>query len=472
MTALWTSQDAVLATGGFAHQDWSVSGISIDTRELEAGDLFVALKDVRDGHDFVLDALNKGAAAAMVSKIPDGLPKDAPLLVVDDVLSALEALGMAARERTQAKVIAVTGSVGKTGTKEMLRTALSGQGKTHAAVRSFNNHWGVPLTLARMPQDTGFAVIEIGMNHPGEIGPLSRMAKPDVALITTVAAVHLAAFSSVEEIAKAKAEIFEGLGSNGSAVINADIETTSILAEAAEKVTTKIVEFGTAESADFKLLKAEIIDRITTVHAQLKGQEALFKLAAPGRHLAMNALAAIAAVEAAGGDIANAILALSEFTAPDGRGARQTIHLDMVEDMSFELIDESYNANPTSVSAALDVLDAARHPQANEDGFKGRKIAVLGDMLELGDQEYKIHADLAELEALSKVDCLFTVGPLMRALHEAVANNMNAQWFPDVEELASQAHKFINAGDVVMVKGSNGSQVAKVARALEKLNRD
>ncbi|HAR52981.1 MAG TPA: UDP-N-acetylmuramoyl-tripeptide--D-alanyl-D-alanine ligase, partial [Roseovarius nubinhibens] len=245
MSALWTAQEAAEATGGTTQGDWQVSGVSIDTRTLAEGDLFVALKAARDGHDFVAQALGKGAGAALVSHIPEGVAPDAPLLIVEDVLAALEALGRAARARSAARVVAVTGSVGKTSTKEMLRTVLARQGRTHAAEASYNNHWGVPLTLARMPRDTQFAVIEIGMNHPGEIAPLARLARPHVAMVTTVAAAHLEAFENIEGIAREKAAIFEGLEPGGIAVVNADLDTTPILEEAATRAGATIRRFGT-----------------------------------------------------------------------------------------------------------------------------------------------------------------------------------------------------------------------------------
>jgi UDP-N-acetylmuramoyl-tripeptide--D-alanyl-D-alanine ligase len=321
MSVLWTGRDAAAATGGRTTADWSATSVSIDTRTLEPGALFVALTDQRDGHDFVAAALEAGAAAALVSRVPDGVSADAPLLIVDDVLRALQDLARAARARSAARVIAVTGSVGKTGAKEMLRTALGVQGRVHAAERSLNNHWGVPLTLARMPAETDFAVIEIGMNHAGEIMPLSRLARPDVAVITTVAAVHMEAFDSIEQIAQAKAEIFAGLAEGGTAVLNANIETLPILRQAAARVTDDILTFGTAADADFRLDSAKVVGTTTSIRATFRGREVLFKLGAPGRHLAMNALAVLAAVAAVGADAALAMMELGNWQAPDGRGA-------------------------------------------------------------------------------------------------------------------------------------------------------
>ncbi len=471
MSVLWTSRDAATATGGRTAADWQATSVSIDTRTLEPGALFVALKDVRDGHDFVAAALDKGAAAALVSRVPAGVPADAPLLIVPDVLRALEDLGRAARKRSSARVIAVTGSVGKTGTKEMLRTALGGQGRVHAAERSFNNHWGVPLTLARMPADTDFAVIEIGMNHPGEIAPLSRLARPDVAVITTVAAVHLEAFDGIGQIAQAKAEIFEGLTPDGTAVLNTDIGTAGILRAAAAKATHNIVTFGTSPDADFRLDNAKVVGTTTSIRATLRGDEVLFKLSAPGRHLAMNALAALAAVEAVGADTAMAMLDLGAWQAPDGRGARFMVHLSTAEGETIELIDESYNANPTSMAAALEVLAASQPVDGVGRTMKGRKIAVLGDMLELGPEELELHAGIAAVEAMQQVNLVHVAGPRMKALYEALPVSRRGEYHETAETLAARAHRLLDAGDVVMIKGSNGSRISLVAEAIRRLDK-
>ncbi|GHA52709.1 UDP-N-acetylmuramoyl-tripeptide--D-alanyl-D-alanine ligase [Amylibacter ulvae] len=466
---LWTSQDAVLATGGRSTTDWVANGLSIDTREIEAGDIFVALKDQRDGHDFVAQALEKGAAAALVSRIPNGVSSDAPLLIVDDVLHALENMARFARNRTSAKVIGVTGSVGKTGTKEMLRTALAGQGRVHAAERSFNNHWGVPLTLARMPMNTDYAVIEIGMNHPNEITPLARMADLDVAIVTTVAAVHMAAFKDVDEIAHAKAEIFDGLRKGGTAVINIDIPTAQILRDGANNAGAKLIEFGQTDGADYHLGDVIVGNDTTNVSATAFGDPIMFKLSAPGKHLAMNALAVLAGAVGAGADLAMSMLALQDFTAPSGRGARQTIELANIDGASLELIDESYNANPTSVGASLDVLAAAQ-PIDNVGRIrKGRRIAMLGDMLELGPDERQMHAELADHPAIARVDIVHSAGALMQSLHDALPVEKRGTWFADAQQMADKTHQLLDAGDVVMVKGSLGSRLALVVKSIQKL---
>src|SRR6056297_535529 len=281
---LWTSAEAARATGGRSAVDWQATGVSIDTRTLRPGDLFVALSAARDGHDFVAQALDKGASAALVSHVPPGVDATtAPLLIVDDVQSALEAMGRAARARTKARVVAITGSVGKTSTKEMLRTVLARQGRTHAAEASYNNHWGVPLTLARMPVETDYAVLELGMNAPGEIAPLARLARPHVALVTTIAPAHLEAFGQIEGIAHEKAAIFEGLEPGGTAIVNVDLDTSAILLDAARAAQAHVVSFGT-EGREYRLAEVQIAGDSTVVQAVINGETALFKLASAGRH--------------------------------------------------------------------------------------------------------------------------------------------------------------------------------------------
>ncbi len=466
---LWTAADAAKATGGRLTADWQATGVSIDTRTLRPGDLFVALADVRDGHDFVAAALEKGAAAALVSRIPEGVADTAPLLIVPDVLSALEGLGHAARARTRAKVVGVTGSVGKTSTKEMLRAILSGQGKTHAAEASYNNHWGVPLTLARMPADTDFAVIEIGMNHPGEIAPLARLAKLDVALITIVAPAHLEAFANVEGIAREKAAIFDGLVPGGTAIFNGDLDTTPILAAKAASLGLKAVTFGQAETAVWQLADARILDAATVCRASRNGQPLLFKVSSPGRHFALNALGALAVAEALGADPALAAHDLGRWAPPPGRGQRERILLDIVEETFFDLIDDAFNANPASMAAALDVLIAARPTDGIGRVGGGRRIAVLGDMLELGDTETALHEAIARHPGLDAVHVIHCVGPRMRALHAALPRRQRGEWVETAPELAARARHLIDAGDILLVKGSKGAKVSLVVDALRKI---
>lgn len=467
--ALWTSADAVAATGGTCTTPWVVNGVSIDTRMIETGDLFVALQAARDGHDFVKSALDSGAGAALVTHVPEGVAPDAPLLIVPDVLKALEDLGIAARARTNAKVLGVTGSVGKTSTKEMLRDVLSKQGRTHASVASYNNHWGVPLTLARMPVDTEFAVIEIGMNHPGEIAPLARMAKPDVALITTVAAAHMEAFSGIEGIAAEKASIIDGLSTNGTAVLNADIDTASILQKKAARAEVKTVLFGQM-ARDFELVNIRISGDATVIQAKAFGDAILFKLDAAGRHFGMNALGALAAVHALGGDLARACLDIATWHPVTGRGQREVITLDQVHtELTIELIDDSYNANPASLAASLEVLTAAT-PQDNLGRVsKGRRIAYLGDMKELGSDEVAIHAGFAanvDLRGLDKVHC---VGPLMKHLHDALPEAQKGRWTASAPDMTKGLGAELDAGDVVLVKASLSTGLGQIVDAIRKL---
>ncbi len=471
--ALWTSNDAAQATGGQIFTDWRASGLSIDTRTLAAGDMFIALTDARDGHDFVRAAFDKGAAAAMVSRVPDGLQGDPRLLIVPDVLGGLQALGRAARARSRARVVGVTGSVGKTSTKEMLRSILGGQGRVHAAEASYNNHWGVPLTLARMPKDADFAVIEIGMSNPGEIAPLAQMADLDVAMITTIAAAHLAAFGGLAGIAAEKAAILTGLRQDGVAVLplgaplEADI--SKILLDAARVRDLRAVTFGASESADYDLLRASFSAGATVVQARHNARPMLFKLSVLGAHFAANALGAIAVADALGLDRMMALTDLGRWSPPAGRGGRETVVMDAVEGLSFELLDDAFNANPASMAAALDVLAACmpRHDVGRVGN--GRRIAVLGDMLELGQGEMALHAALADHPALAKIDLVHCVGPRSRALHDALPRSKRGEWVLAAADLAQRARALVDAGDVVLVKSSKGTKCALIVDALRKL---
>ncbi len=454
---LWTAAEAAAATGGRATSDWAVDGVSIDTRTLQPGDLFVALKAARDGHDFVAQALEEGAGAALVSYIPEGVSEDAPLLIVDDVQSGLEALGQAARARTEARVVGVTGSVGKTSTKEMLATILETQGKTHASVASYNNHWGVPLTLARMPQDTEFAVIEIGMNHPGEIAPLARQARPHVGLVTTVAAVHLEAFESVAGIAHEKAAIFEGLEPGGAAIVNADIEHAGILRQAAQNLGAGIVEFG-RQAADYKLTEVTAGSETVQARAEVGDTVFAFDVQSAGMHFAMNALGALAACVEMGVDLDQAIDGLRQWSPVKGRGVRET--LPLASGGQIELLDDSYNANPTSMEAALDVLAASNGT---------RRIAFLGDMKELGAQKVAMHAGMAEVSAMAQVDQVHCIGPLMKAMHEALPDTKRGLWFETSAEMAEHLPELIESGDTVLAKGSLSMALARIVDGLRKM---
>ncbi|WP_085836166.1 UDP-N-acetylmuramoyl-tripeptide--D-alanyl-D-alanine ligase [Aquimixticola soesokkakensis] len=466
--SLWTSADAAAATGGTATCDFTVDGVSIDTRTLKKGDLFVALTAARDGHDFVAQALAAGAGAALVTHRPEGVAADAPLLIVEAVLPALERLGVAARKRTQARVIGVTGSVGKTSTKEMLRAILNGQGRVHAAQASYNNHWGVPLTLARMPQDTDFAVIEIGMNHPGEIAPLARMAAPHVAMITTVAAAHLAAFDSLADIAREKAAICEGLVAGGVAVVNGDLDTLDVLRAGAGAA--RVVTFGETAACDVQVHDVRLFDGITTAKARVGGTDHLFRLSTAGRHFATNAAGCLAVAQEVGADVTLAARDLVLWAPPAGRGAREQILLDPSEtSWQLTLIDDAFNANPTSMKAALEVLAAAAPRDGLGRKHKGRRIAILGDMLELGPTEQADHAALAALPFMASIDEVFCVGPLMQHLDAALRADKRGGWYASAEAMLPDLKLHVDAGDVVLVKGSKGSKVSRLVDAIRKL---
>jgi UDP-N-acetylmuramoyl-tripeptide--D-alanyl-D-alanine ligase len=469
MNDLWTSAEAEAATGGKSTVDWVASGVSIDTRTLQKGDLFVALSAARDGHEFVALALEKGAAAALVSHIPDGMNEDAPLLVVPDALNGLEDLGRAARARTDARIVAVTGSVGKTSTKEMLRAMLGDQGRTHASVASYNNHWGVPLTLARMPAGTEYGVIEIGMNHPGEIAPLSKMARPHVTLITTVAAAHLEAFDNIEGIALEKASVMEGLEYGGVSVMNNDIDTAAILQAKAHDLKRRDVGFG-EHGFDYVLKDVQIVGDTTIVQAAANEQPLLFKIATAGRHFAMNGLGALAACEALGADLALAAGSLGRWSPFEGRGAREVIVLDPVEThLALELIDDSYNANPTSMAASLEVLAAAAVTNNTGRVAKGRRIAYLGDMKELGPKAEALHVEMAIHNAAAELDTIHCIGPLMKAMYDALPDAQKGRWTETSAEMVQGIRRDLDAGDVVLAKGSLSMKLGLVVDAIRKM---
>ncbi|MGL4239857.1 MAG: UDP-N-acetylmuramoylalanyl-D-glutamyl-2,6-diaminopimelate--D-alanyl-D-alanine ligase, partial [Beijerinckiaceae bacterium] len=389
MTALWTADDLRKGLGAETEgRVPAVTGMSIDTRTIAKGDLFFALAgENRDGHEFVEAAFAAGAAAAVITRPNvDKLKQLGPLLIVDDVLKAMERLGVASRARMNGRVVAITGSVGKTSTKEALRHVLARQGETHASIASYNNHWGVPLTLARMPEATQYGVFEIGMNHPFEILPLTGFVRPHVAVITTVEPVHLEHFRSVGAIADAKGEIFAGLLPGGTAVINRDNpHFDRMKAHALASAAGRIVTFGEHEAADVRLLKVALTPERSAVEARINGRSVAFQVGAPGRHMALNALAVLAAAEALGADLALAAIALADLTAGSGRGQRTELK---APGGTFTLLDESYNANPASMRASMALLGQL------DVGLRGRRIAILGDMLELGPAGPEMHASL------------------------------------------------------------------------------
>ncbi|MBV8801059.1 MAG: UDP-N-acetylmuramoylalanyl-D-glutamyl-2,6-diaminopimelate--D-alanyl-D-alanine ligase [Alphaproteobacteria bacterium] len=459
MTALWSSAEAEAATLGRASKPFAATGISIDTRTLNPGALFVALRgDARDGHAYVRAALEKGAAAALVSDHAEGASEHAALLTVANTLRGLEDLGRAARARSHAKIIAVTGSAGKTTTKEMLRLACGALGITHASAASHNNHWGVPLSLASMPRETEFGVFEIGMNHFGEIRALVSLVRPHVALVTTIAPAHLEFFGSCEAIADAKSEIFEGIMPGGAAVIPADSPHTQRLrARAKQAGVSRIVSFGRHAASEARLTAVRDIAEGMRVEAEILGRGVHLRLQASGEHLAGNAVGALLAVALADGDILNAAAALSDFSALQGRGARKSIAFSGGR---IELIDESYNANPASVAAALKVL--ARTAPVNG----GRRIAVLGDMLELGAESPALHAALAANIESARVDLVFASGRDMQALYDAVPASLRGAYAETSSQLAPELLAALLPGDVVLVKGSFGSRMGTIVEAL------
>lgn len=462
---LWTAKEAAAATGGhlLGADDWQATGVSIDTRTLQPGDLFVALVgDNNDAHDYLRTAFEKGAVAALVSNAEKAYQTGGPCLLVANTQTAMEALGQGARTRAAAaKRIAVTGSVGKTSVKEMLRHVFSAQGATHASVASYNNLWGVPLTLARMPTDTQFGIFEIGMNHAGEIIPLTKQVCPDVAIITTVAPVHLEFFDSVDGIADAKAEIFQGLADGGTAILNKDNDHFERLRTAAKAAFNgTILSFGEAHEADARLTEYTQTADEARVEANICGTPVRFTLHLTGRHQAVNAVAVLAAVAALGADINAAAASLGEVRPYSGRGEVLTASL---ADGTITVIDESYNANPVSMAAAIGAL-------GQRDGTQGssRKIAVLGDMLELGPTGPGLHAGLAADIEHANLDLVFLSGPLMANLWEKLPETRCGAYAQSSDQLVQPLLTALKAGDVVMVKGSLGSKMARIVKALTK----
>jgi UDP-N-acetylmuramoyl-tripeptide--D-alanyl-D-alanine ligase len=460
---LWKIEDLISAMGGRAVGDVpkGVTGITIDSRSAGKGEAFFAIKgDNFDGHDFITAAMVSGAAVCVVaeSKIPALGKFTAPLIVVVDVLAALERLSLASRARSKAKIIAVTGSAGKTTTKEALRHCLSAVGKVHASAASFNNHWGVPLTMAKMPEDTQYGVFEVGMNHPGEIRSLIRFVQPQVAIITNIAAAHLGFFKNLDEIADAKAEIFEGIVPGGTAVLNRDDPRYRLLEHAAKKAGVENIQgFGENARANFKLVKCELHAENSSVMVRIGGKDMFVKVGAPGRHIVQNALAVLGAAQIVGADLAKVASAMATLTAEKGRGQRHTL---AVGSGTFTLIDESYNANPASMRAALAML------RENAPTGKGRRIAVLGDMLELGRHSKRLHLDLAVPIAEAKAEKIFLGGTEMKALAEILPVEFHAEHRQSADELARALAGFVREGDVVMVKSSNGIGFAKLVAHL------
>jgi UDP-N-acetylmuramoyl-tripeptide--D-alanyl-D-alanine ligase len=450
MSILWTSAEIESATLGHASRPFAASGLSIDTRTLKQGDLYVAIKgEKRDGHDFIQEAFEAKAAAALVSRPSEDA--GGAQVAVANTQRALEDLASASRARSDAKIVAVTGSAGKTTTKEMLKLAFGALGKTHASRASFNNRWGVPMTLASLPREAAFCVVEIGMNHFGEIRPLVSFARPHVALVTTIAPAHLEFFGTCEAIADAKSEIFEGIVPGGAALIPSDNPYAErLIARAKQAHVARVLSFGGKPGSDARLLFYDESGEGARVKADILGQPVEFRIGAPGAHIAANALGALLSVAAADGDVLNAAAALRRFSALKGRGARFAAG-------GVDVIDESYNANPASMAAALALLGKA----------PGRRIAVLGDMLEMGPDAPAHHAGLAAPIETAGTDLVFLCGPLMQALWDVLPARQRAAYAPSSADLAAGVSSALRAGDTVLVKGSNASRMSVIIEALK-----
>ncbi len=459
---LWTADEIARATGGrLRGETFVVDGVAFDSREIEPGKLFVALKGVRDGHEFVKGAFEAGAAGALVERPVEG----GPFVQVGDTLRALEALGEAARVRAPARRAAVTGSVGKTSVTQAIKAGLDLAGRAHASVKSYYNHIGVPLTLARMPRDTERAVFEIGMNAPGEIGPLSKMVRPHVACVTTVGPVHIEAFADGEAgVAREKAAIFEGLEPRGIAVINGDNPWMRLLADVAREHGAEVRLFGSAADHGARLLDFQPDAEGATVSAVVDGQALEFRLRQSGYHWGLNSLAVLTVLRAMEVSLDTALEALAGFAPLAGRG--QVRQIRRAGGGSFILIDESYNANPLSMTAGFRSLGARTLPEG------GRRVVFLTDMLELGDQAEAMHAGLAGPLADGGIDVVHTAGPMMRHLHEALPVGRRGEWRETAAAMAAEVDALVRDGDLVMVKGSNGSRAGLIAAALAALNSD
>jgi len=454
--SLWRASEVADATGGKASGEAEILGVEIDSRRVQPGDLFIALKGPNhDAHDYVAQAFANGAAAALVHETIDA-PQEAVVIEVEDTFKALQALGHAARARTQATIIGITGSVGKTSTRAMLTAAFGAYGTVHATAGNYNNHFGVPITLARMPREVDYAVIEMGMNHAGEIRELTQMAKPHVAIITAVAAVHLEFFDSVFGIADAKAEIMEGLVAGGKAVLNVDNDYFAQLSGRANELGVGVVRFGHDE-AEVQMLSSQIQGWGMDISANLAGQMLHYRIPTPGQHVAQNSLSVLGAMHALGLNPEPGAKALKHAEVVEGRGRPVTLSMDGKGCM---MIDDSYNASPVSTAAAIQLL-----AQVVPDG--ARKLVVLGDMLELGESAPELHRELSEELINAGVDQLFTCGSLMKYAFNAVPQTMQGGAFDTVEALQSALPGQIQDGDWLLVKSSHGSGMWRLAQHLQ-----
>ena len=447
---LWSSTDIVKATNGTARSKFDVTGLSIDTRSLKAGDLFVALKDVRDGHDFIPAAIEAGAGGILCEVAPE----NTPAVIVPDSVEALEALGVYSRKSRDALRIGVTGSVGKTSVKDALAVMLSAFGTTHKSIKSFNNHLGVPITLATLPEDTKYAVLEMGMNHGGEMSGLSKLAKPQIVVINNVVGAHLANFDSVEKIADAKAEIIEGMEPGDTLILNGDNEYTPRIREKAIAAKLKVLTFGHSDKDDIAIVSKNSHSAGGNVRLRIARQQFDVTLMVPGEHWFMNAAACMAVAVAADLPLRRCAMVLRKITPAPGRGDTHALSID---GKSITLIDESYNANPASMRAAF--AAAALRP--------GRKLALLGDMYELGADELELHRALAEPLVEAGFERVFMAGECMRLLMGALPQPMRAGWSSKPQTLLTKLKGELREGDIVLIKGSNASGVGELVAQLK-----
>lgn len=458
---IWDKESAENAAGGKSTAQWQASGISIDTRTLKPGDLFIALKGEKsDGHQFLADAVGKKAAAAIVEHVPEGIDKKFPLLVVKDALKALQDMARFRRKQTKAKIIGITGSVGKTSVKEGLNAVLAQFGSTHSTQGNFNNHIGLPISLVSMPEDVDYGVFELGMSGAGEISFLSKILQPEISIITDVKPMHLEFFNSVEDIARAKAEIFDGMGQGKTAIIPADNPHYKILKNAAEKQQLDILSFGRNSHSSILLLNNKMQSDGQQIELGYEGQKVTCKIAALGDHQAMNSLAIFAAALSAGIKLEKLLPAMDKFASSEGRGKLSKISFSGKQ---IILIDDSYNAGPDSMRAAFAVLSSLK-----KVGKSGRAIALLGDMLELGKDTEKFHTELAKDIAANDIDKVFTAGSLMRNLAGALPKEKNAGHFNKPEEIVPELKKIVRDGDLLLIKGSHGSNMWKLPQLIMK----
>lgn len=458
---MWQSDDiAKVATGTYQGPPFAVSSVIIDSRKPQSHALFVALKGDRvDGHDYVKEVLAAGAGGALVHRIPSGVSKDAPLIVVNDTYKALVDIAIASRKRTRAKIIAVTGSVGKTGTKEAIRTVLNNRGTVYATQGNLNNHIGLPLSLANLPSDADFGVFELGMNHATELSFLTRIARPDIAIITNVEAVHLEFFANVEAIADAKAEIMEGLNPAGTVILNRDnAYYEHLVKKAHEYGIGNIVTFGEHMEADCRLVRYDLENMASRIEATIHGMPIIYRLGTIGRHWAITSLAALAAAVAAGADLADAAASLEHFHEPEGRGKLRRVDIN---GGYITLIDDCYNASPASTRAAITKL-----AELGRVLDKGRTIAVLGDMLELGASAPELHKELLAPLTHNAIDKAYLAGPLMQSLYDILPYAVKGAHAASSTALVSSVAKDLRAGDIVLIKGSRGSRMDIVRDAL------